>query len=55
MNSQEQKVFTGWFYQCWEKAGGDSLKKRAYFVFHDDVKSFDLKNKQWIDDDDKWS
>lgn len=26
----------------------------SYFVFHDDYKSFDLKNNQWIDDEDKW-
>ncbi|WP_316568722.1 hypothetical protein [Neobacillus sp. YIM B06451] len=55
LNTQEQKVFTDWFNQCWEKAGGDGLKIPAYFVFHDDVKSYDLNNKQWIDDDDKWT
>jgi hypothetical protein len=52
---QEQKAFTDWFSQCWEKAGGDALDLPSYFVFHDDYKSFDLKNNQWIDDEEKWS
>lgn len=51
----EQKAFTDWFRQCWEKADGDALKLPSYFVFHDDYKSFDLKNNQWIDDEEKWS
>lgn len=50
---QEQRVFTEWFSQCWEEAGGVSLNLPSYFVFEDD--SYDLKNKQWIDDEDKWS
>ncbi|MEW9109041.1 MAG: hypothetical protein AB2374_06810 [Cytobacillus gottheilii] len=52
---QEQKVFTEWFSQCWENAGGDLLNIPSYFIFHDDHKSFDLKNNQWIDDVEKWS
>ncbi|WP_059170359.1 hypothetical protein [Bacillus sp. FJAT-27445] len=55
LNPLEQKVFTDWFHQCWEKASGDVLKLPAYFVFHDDVKSYDLKTNLWIDDDEKWS
>lgn len=51
----EQKAFTDWFSQSWKKAGGDALNLPAYFVFHDDYKSFDLKNNQWIDDEEKWS
>ncbi|MDN3439996.1 hypothetical protein QMA04_18050 [Planococcus sp. APC 3900] len=52
---QEQQAFADWFLQCWETAGGSSLNLPSYFVFHDEYKSYDLKNKQWIDDDEKWS
>ena len=52
---QEQKVFTDWFSQCWDKAGGASFNLPSYFVFHDDYKSYDLKNNQWVDDEVKWS
>lgn len=52
---QEQEVFTDWFRQCWEEAGGTSLNLPSYFVFHDDYKSYDLKNHKWIDDEEKWS
>jgi hypothetical protein len=52
---QEQKVFTDWFGQCWKNAGGASFNLPTYFVFHDDNKSYDLKNNQWIDDEEKWS
>ncbi|ANE46314.1 hypothetical protein SY83_08520 [Paenibacillus swuensis] len=52
---QEQKVFTDWFSQCWKKAGGASLNLPSYFVFHDDYKSYDLNNNEWIDDEEKWS
>lgn len=52
---QEQRVFTEWFSQCWEEAGGASLNLPSYFAFEDDYNSYDLKNKQWIDDEDKWS
>ncbi|KPB05325.1 hypothetical protein [Bacillus sp. CHD6a] len=52
---QEQNVFTEWFSQCWAKAGGASLHLPSYFVFHDDYRSFDLKNNQWMDDEEKWS
>ena len=52
---QEQEVYTDWFRQCWEEAGGTSLNLPSYFVFHDDYKSFDLKNHKWIDDEEKWS
>jgi hypothetical protein len=51
----EQKVFTEWFRQCWEKAGGTSLKLPSYFIFHEDYKSYDLKNNKWVDDEEKWS
>ncbi|WP_349730305.1 hypothetical protein [Peribacillus frigoritolerans] len=50
----EQKAFTGWFSQCWKKSGGDILKLPSFFVFHDDTKSYELKNNQWIDDEEKW-
>ncbi|GAM12798.1 hypothetical protein [Mesobacillus selenatarsenatis] len=52
---REQKVFIDWFSQCWEKAGGTSLKLPSYFIFHDDYKSYDLKSNKWIDDEEKWS
>jgi len=52
---QEQKVITCWFSQCWENAGGALLNLPAYFVFHDEYKSYDLKNKEWIDEEEKWS
>lgn len=51
----EQKVFADWFSQCWAEAGGASLNLPSYFVFHDEYKSYDLKNNQWIDDEEKWS
>lgn len=51
----EQKAFTDWFSHCWKKSGGDSLNIPSFFVFNDDTKSYDLKNNQWIDDEDKWS
>ena len=53
--SQEQQVFAEWFRQCWETAGGASLNLPSYFVFHDDYRSYDLKNEKWIDDEGKWS
>lgn len=37
-----------------EKSGGDILKLPSFFVFHDDTKSYELKNNQWIDDEEKW-
>ncbi|AUD12494.1 hypothetical protein BN1080_01711 [Planococcus massiliensis] len=52
---QEQQVFADWFRQCWETAGGASLDLPSYFVFHDEGTSYDLKNKQWVDDEEKWS
>lgn len=51
---QEQQVFAEWFRECWETAGGASLKLPAYFAFHDEYKSYDLKNKKWIGDEEKW-
>ncbi|MRX73912.1 hypothetical protein GJU40_17390 [Bacillus lacus] len=51
----EQQTFTDWFSQCWEEAGGFSVNYPTYFVFHDDDKSFDLKNKKWVEDEAKWS
>lgn len=52
---EEQNAFSDWFRECWENAGGQSLDLPSYFVFHDEFKSYDLKNNQWIDDDEKWS
>ncbi|MBP0724076.1 hypothetical protein J5Y03_02625 [Bacillus sp. RG28] len=53
--SEERKAFTEWFSQCWKNACGDELNIPSYFVFHDDYRSFDLKNNKWIDDEEKWS
>ncbi len=52
---QEQQTFADWFRQCWETAGGTSLDLPSFFVFHDEGTSYDLKNKQWVDDEEKWS
>lgn len=52
--SQEQQAFADWFRQCWETGGGASLDLPSYFTFHDEGKSYDLKNKKWIDDEEKW-
>lgn len=52
--SEEQKVFINWFNECWETAGGQGLHLPSFFVFHDYNKSFDLKNRQWIADENKW-
>ncbi|UTR12716.1 hypothetical protein MM300_10765 [Evansella sp. LMS18] len=52
---QEQKAVADWFRGCWEKAGGDKINLPSYFIFPDDYKSYDLKNNQWIDDEEKWS
>ena len=52
---EEQQIFADWFHQCWKKAAGPSVGLPSYFVFHDEYRSYDLKNRQWIDDDEKWS
>jgi len=52
---KEQKAFTDWFIESWKKAGGDLIDLPSYFVFSDDYKSYDLKNNQWIEDEEKWS
>ncbi|OIJ20706.1 hypothetical protein BKP45_08670 [Anaerobacillus alkalidiazotrophicus] len=51
----EQKAFIDWFSENWKKSGGNILNLPSFFVFHDDIKSYDLKSNQWVDDDDKWS
>lgn len=52
---EEQQIFADWFHQCWKTAAGASVGLPSYFVFHDEYRSYDLKNGQWIDDDEKWS
>ncbi|WP_203333550.1 hypothetical protein [Planococcus beigongshangi] len=52
---QEQQAFADWFRECWEAAGGESLKLPSYFAFHDEAKSYDLKNRRWVDDEEKWT
>ena len=47
-------MFSNWFNECWETAGGQELHVPSFFVFHDINKSFDLKTRQWIVDENKW-
>ncbi|PKG24656.1 hypothetical protein [Niallia nealsonii] len=49
----EEKVVGEWFYQCRVKAGGQEWKLPSYFLLHDSMKSFDLKKKQWMGEEDK--
>lgn len=52
---QEQQAFADWFSACWKKAGGDALDLPAYFVLHGESNAYDLKNSEWIADDEKWA
>lgn len=40
---------------CLQKAFNTEFKLPAYFSFHDEYKSYDLKNIKWISEDDMWS
>ncbi|MGG3944196.1 hypothetical protein ABEV54_22635 [Peribacillus psychrosaccharolyticus] len=55
LSTAEKQAIAKWVTDCWEKADGQSLSLPAYFSLHDDYESFDLKKKQWITDDEKWS
>ncbi|WP_257391379.1 hypothetical protein [Cytobacillus gottheilii] len=50
----EQRIIAEWFSDNWKKANGDLFNLPAYFTFHDD-RSFDLRNNQWTNDEEKWS
>ncbi|VWX38665.1 hypothetical protein [Exiguobacterium oxidotolerans] len=51
---QEQHVFGEWFSTCWQEAGGDSVKLPAYFGVHDETEALDLKQRHWVDAEEKW-
>lgn len=52
--NKEQQIFTEWFAQCWEKAGGNAFNLPSYFGFHDETNSYDLQNARFVEDEDKW-
>ncbi|MEI2368490.1 hypothetical protein [Niallia circulans] len=54
LEEQIQKLFEEWFLECWNKIGGDEIKLPSYFIFHDEYRSYDLKENKWIDDDIKF-
>lgn len=43
-----------WLADRWAEAGGRASGLRAYAFQHDDIRSFDLNTRQWIDDEEKW-
>ncbi|WP_409304914.1 hypothetical protein [Peribacillus sp. SCS-155] len=51
----EQETVKKWFLDCWEKANGQDFKLPSYLSFHDEYKSYDLKNNKWISEDEMWS
>ena len=47
--------FVDWFAACWKRAGGNTCPYPAYICHHDDIRSFELKRGEWINDEDgKW-
>ena len=52
--SKEQQIFTDWFIECWDNAGGSAFHMPAYFEFHDEGSSYDLQNNRVIDSEEKW-
>ncbi|MFP3512866.1 hypothetical protein SB775_25290 [Peribacillus sp. SIMBA_075] len=55
ISKAEEQTILQWFVDCWKKAKGESIKLPVYFCFHDDDKSFDLINMEWISDEGKWA
>lgn len=55
ISAAEKELISNWFMSCWNKAGDNGIKLPVYLDFHDDIESFDLKKKKWIDSEDKWS
>lgn len=53
--SKEQQIFTEWFVECWDKAGGKEINLPAYFCFHDEATSYDLQNAKFVEDEEKWT
>ena len=51
---KEHQVFTEWFVECWNKAGGKVFDLPAYFGFHDETRSYDLNNTRFVEDEEKW-
>lgn len=52
---KEQQIFTEWFVECWDKAGGKEINLPAYFGFHDETSSYDLQNAKFVEDEEKWT
>lgn len=36
-----------WFSTCWQMAGGETFKRRANIMLHDDTKVFNLNSYKW--------
>lgn len=54
--AQEQNAVASWFRDCWVKACGEQVVELpAYFLFHAEFKSLELKTNMWIVDNDKWT
>ncbi len=43
-----------WLADGWAKAGGQTIGVSAYACRHDDLKSYDLAARNWIDSEAKW-
>lgn len=43
------KDFSSWFTKCWDEADGKNATKPFYLMAHDSNSAFDLKEKKWID------
>ena len=48
------KILADWFGECWHRAGGATFSLPAYVCQHDDIESFDLRRRVWVDDEEKW-
>ncbi|MGE7767533.1 hypothetical protein [Peribacillus sp. NPDC096540] len=55
LNLAEKQAFATWVADCWKKADGQAITLSAYFSIHDDYESFDLNNKEWVTDEEKWT
>ncbi len=51
----EQETVKNWFVDCWKKADGQGFQLPSYLSFHDEYKSYDLKENKWISEDEMWS
>ncbi|WP_099192357.1 hypothetical protein [Tepidibacter mesophilus] len=50
----EEKVIIEWFVSCWEQSTCKNIKLPIFVGIHDCLKSYDLKNNEWIDIEDKY-